>query len=223
MNTELIGRFATFPVVSITSIGAFLDWGFDKDLFLPSSEQTDRVQIDDHVVVFIFLDKQERPCASMRLERFVSDEIAKYSVEQTVEALVYQKTDLGYKAIVDQKHLGLFYQNEVFKPLYCGDVVRAVVKKIRTDGKIDLNLRAAGHNANEDISQKILELLEKNNGFLAIDDKTAPEKIYDLFGASKKKYKMALGQLYKNRKIEIRDDGIRLTGLSQSTTSKAKP
>jgi uncharacterized protein len=223
MNSELIGQFATFPVVSITSIGAFLDWGFEKDLFLPSSEQTDRVQIDDQVVVFIYLDKQDRPCASMRLERFASKEIASYKPEQTVEALIYQKTDLGYKAIVDQKYLGLLYLNEVFKPLYCGDLIQAVVKKIRTDGKIDLNLRAAGHQANDDIGQEILQLLEKNDGFMAIDDKTAPEKIYELFGVSKKKYKVALGQLYKNRKIEIVDNGIRLTRPSSVTTSKAKP
>jgi uncharacterized protein len=219
MNSELVGRFATFPVVSITSIGAFLDWGFEKDLFLPTSEQTDRVQIGDQVVVFIFLDKQERPCASMRLERFTTDEVANYKPEQIVEALIYQKTDLGYKAIVDQKHLGLLYLNEVFKPLYCGDVVQAFVKKIRIDGKIDLNLRAAGHQANSDISEEILKLLQKNNGFMAIDDKTPPEKIYELFGVSKKKYKIALGHLYKNRQIEVLENGIRLT---QPTTSKAK-
>lgn len=219
MNSERIGQFATFPVVSITSIGAFLDWGEDKDLYLPVSEQTERIQIEDQVVVFIYLDKQNRPCASMRLERFASEEPASYKPEQSVEALIYQKTDLGYKAIVDQKHLGLIYQNEVFKPLFCGDLVPAIVKKVRTDGKIDLNLRAAGHQANDDIGQKILQLLQSNNGFMDIDDKTPPEKIYELFGVSKKKYKIALGQLYKNRKIEVLENGIR---LAAPVTSKAK-
>lgn len=210
MNSERIGQFATFQVVSITSIGAFLDWGEDKDLFLPLNEQTERIQIEDQVVVYIFQDKQARPCASMRLERFTSDEIANYKAEQSVEALIYQKTDLGYKVIVDQKHLGLLYQNEVFKKLYCGDVVQAVVKKVRSDGKIDLNLRASGHHANDDIGEDILNQLKKNNGFMPIDDKTPPEKIYELFGVSKKKYKIALGQLYKSRKIVILDNGIRL-------------
>jgi len=211
MNSELIGQFAAFRVVSITSIGAFLDWGFEKDLYLPISEQTDRLQIEDLAVVFIYLDKQDRPCASMRLERFASKEPAPYKAEASVQAIVYQASELGYKAIVDQKYLGLLYKNEVFKPLFCGDQIQAVVKKVRTDGKIDLNLRAAGHQANDDISQEILQMLQKNKGFLAIDDKTPPEKIYELFGVSKKKFKIALGQLYKSRKIEIVEKGIRLT------------
>jgi len=172
MNSELIGQFAAFRVVSITSIGAFLDWGFEKDLYLPISEQTDRLQIEDLAVVFIYLDKQDRPCASMRLERFASKEPAPYKAEASVQAIVYQASELGYKAIVDQKYLGLLYKNEVFKPLFCGDQIQAV---------------------------------------LAIDDKTPPEKIYELFGVSKKKFKIALGQLYKSRKIEIVEKGIRLT------------
>lgn len=211
MSSELIGQFAAYRVVSITSIGAFLDWGFEKDLYLPISEQTDRLQIEDLAVVFIYLDKQERPCASMRLERFATKEPAAYEPEAAVQAIVYQESELGYKAIVDQKYLGLLYKNEVFKPLFCGDQIKAIVKKVRTDGKIDLNLRAAGHRANTDISQEILQMLQKNNGFLTIDDKTPPEKIYELFGVSKKKFKIALGQLYKNRKIEIVEKGIRLT------------
>lgn len=203
--------FATYSVVSITSIGAFLDWGDpEKDLFLPSSEQTEKLQIDDLVTVCIFQDKQNRPCASMRLERFVAKEFPNYQTEEKVRALVYQETDLGYKAIVDQKYAGLLYKNEVFKSLRCGDEVDAFVKKVRTDHKIDLNLRAAGHDANDDIGQQILELLKKNNGFYALDDKTSPEKIYELFGVSKKKYKMALGQLYKGRKIQITETGIKL-------------
>lgn len=206
-----IGQFATFPVVSITSIGAFLDWGFEKDLFLPTNEQTERLQIDDLVVVYVYLDKQERPCASMRLERFAADQPPTYKTEDSVQAIVYQETDLGYKVLVDQKHLGLLYKNEVFKPLFCGSEIQAFVKKVRIDGKIDLNLRKAGHQANSDIGEEILQLLKKNGGFAAIDDKTPPEKIYELFGVSKKKFKVALGQLYKNRQIEVLPNGIRLT------------
>lgn len=211
MNWDHPQKFATYSVVSITSIGAFLDWGDrEKDLFLPSSEQTDKLQIEDLVTVCIFQDKQNRPCASMRLERFVLKELPPYEAETKVRALIYQETDLGYKAIVDQKYAGLLYKNEIFKSLRCGDELDAVVKKVRTDHKIDLNLRAAGHQANSDISQQILDLLNQNNGFYALDDKTAPEKIYELFGVSKKKYKMALGQLYKNRIIKITDAGIEL-------------
>lgn len=211
MNYELVGQFLSLPVVSITSVGAFLDCGEEKDLFLPQSEQLERLQIDDVVVVYVFLDQQDRPCATMRLERFASKEIPHYKPEQKVRALIYHKSDLGYKAIIENKYLGLIYQNEVFHTIHCGDEIEVVVKKVRSDGKIDLNLRAAGHKANDDISQNILNLLQKNNGFLAIDDKTPPEKIYELFGVSKKKYKIALGQLYKSRQIKIESDGIHLT------------
>ena len=207
---DLVGQFATFPVVSITSIGAFLDWGEPKDLFLPQSEQLEQIQIGDTVAVFIYLDKQERPCATMRLERFASDEVPTYKPEAKVEMMVYHETELGYKVLVEQKFLGLLYKNEVFKQLRLGDQLHGYVKKVRDDRKIDLNLRPAGHAANKDIAETILSLLNENNGFLAIDDKTPPEKIYELFGVSKKKYKVALGQLYKGRKIKIDTDGIHL-------------
>jgi predicted RNA-binding protein (virulence factor B family) len=208
---KLIGHFATLPVVSITSIGAFLDWGEEKDLFLPLNEQTAPLAIDNMVPVFIYLDKQERPCSSMRLERFASEEMPPHKVEQKVRGLVYQETDLGYKVLVDEKYLGMLYKNEVFKELFPGDEIDAYVKKVRIgDRKLDLNLRPAGHNTNDDISANILTLLQENNGFLNLDDKTPPEKVYELFGVSKKKYKMALGQLYKSRHILIEADGIRL-------------
>ncbi len=207
---DLVGQFAAFPVVSITSIGAFLDWGEPKDLFLPQSEQLEQIRIGDTVAVFIYLDKQERPCATMRLERFVSDEMPTYKPEAKVELMVYHETELGYKVLVDQKFLGLLYKNEVFKQLSLGDQLQGYVKKVRDDRKIDLNLRPAGHGANKDIAESILALLNENDGFLALDDKTPPEKIYELFGVSKKKYKVALGQLYKGRKIKIEPDGIHL-------------
>ncbi len=207
---DLVGQFAAFTVVSITTIGAFLDWGEPKDLFLPQSEQLEKIEVGDTVAVFIYLDKQDRPCATMRLERFVSDQMPVYKTEAKVALMIYHETELGYKALVDQKHLGLLYKNEVFKSLRLGDQLEGYVKKVRDDRKIDLNMRPAGHGANKDIAESILSLLEENQGFLALDDKTAPDKIYELFGVSKKKYKVALGQLYKSRKIKIETEGIRL-------------
>lgn len=218
-----IGQFASFPVVSITSIGAFLDWGEPKDLFLPTSEQLHRVEFEETVVVFIYLDKQERPCASMRLSRFVSEDFPDYKPEQKAKGLIYHETDLGYQVLVDQKYLGLLYKNEVFRRLRTGEEVDVYVKKVREDHKIDLNLRAAGHQANTDISSQILNLLQKNNGFFPLTDKTSPEKIYELFSVSKKKYKIALGQLYKNRKIEVREDGIHLVVAGDSSIRPTGP
>ncbi len=207
---ELVGQFTTLRIVDITPIGAFLDWGQPKDLFLPKSEQLQDLRLGDEVVVFIYLDKEERPCATMRLERYASDEIPTYKVEQKVKILIYHDTELGYKALVDQKFLGLVYKNEIFAEILVGSEHDAFVKKVREDRKIDLNLRASGHKANQDIGISILTMLTENSGFLAIDDKTPAEKIYELFGVSKKKYKMALGQLYKNRQIAIQADGIHL-------------
>ena len=124
--------------------------------------------------------------------------------------MIASETELGFKAIIDNQYIGLLYKNEIFQPLYVGDIVQAYIRKMRDDGKIDLILRAPGHKATTDIGEKILELLTAKEGFLAIHDKTPPEKIYELFGVSKKKYKVALGGLYKRKLISVDDDGIRL-------------
>ncbi len=205
-----IEDFATLRVVSITDVGAFLDWDQPKDLFLPFSEQTVELAEGDDVVVKIYLDNMGRPCASMRLDRHIDKTTAQYKENETVELLIAAETDLGFKAVINQKHLGLLYKNEIFQPLQTGDVVTGFIRKMREDGKIDLILRAAGHKATGDIGEKIIELLKQNNGFLQIDDKTPPDKIYDLFGVSKKKYKIALGGLYKSKTIAIVDNGIQL-------------
>jgi uncharacterized protein len=208
-----INDFALLRVVSITSVGAFLDWGQPKDLFLPFSEQTCELQIDDSIVVKVYLDNTDRPCASMRLERHLArtpGNPANYKENEEVQLMIASETELGFKAIINNQHLGLLYKNEIFQPLYVGDLTQGYVRKVRDDGKIDLLLRAPGHKATEDIGEKIIHLLKENDGFFALNDKTAPEKIYELFGVSKKKYKVALGGLYKKKLITVADDGIHL-------------
>ncbi len=209
-----IEDFALLRVVSITSVGAFLDWGQPKDLFLPFSEQTCELQPGDDIVVKVYLDNTDRPCASMRLERHLEKNGEKtgiiYKENEEVQLMIATETELGFKAIINNQHIGLLYKNEIFQPLYVGDITKAYVRKVRDDGKIDLLLRAPGHKATGDISEKIMKLLSENNGYLKLDDKTPPEKIYELFGVSKKKYKVALGGLYKQKLITIADDGIHL-------------
>lgn len=205
-----VGQLATLRVVALESVGAFLDWGLPKDLFLPFSEQTQDLRLDDEVIVFIYLDKSSRISASMRLEKHIKKIPAEYSDEQAVKLLIYGQTNLGYKALVNGQHYGILYHNEVFQDLQYGQIVPGFVKKIREDGKIDLSLTKSGHKGADDIAPKILELLAKNGDFLAINDKTSAEKIYELFGVSKKKYKIALGGLYKKRLITVSDEGIRL-------------
>lgn len=198
-------------VVDLKDIGAFLDWGQEKDLFLPHSEQIWEVEVSDLVVVAIYSDKAGRPCASMKLEKFLlpaqSDH---FTSNQAVKVIVYDKTDLGYKVIVENKYSGILFANEVFRKLGPGENITAYVKQIRTDGKIDLILQAQGHKGADEVTPLILELLNNNGGFYPLTDKTSPEKIYELFGVSKKKYKIALGGLYKARKIKIAEDGIYL-------------
>ncbi|WP_413291392.1 S1 RNA-binding domain-containing protein [Bdellovibrio sp. HCB337] len=207
-----VGDIATLKVVGTSSVGAFLDWGLPKDLFLPFAEQNGHLRVGDTVIVYLYLDNTNRIASSMRLDRKVNKEPAEYEAGQSVDLLIVDKTDLGYKALINNQHWGMIYTNEVFQPLKYGQKTQGFIKEIRpSDGKIDLRLYKTGHQGGDEIATRILEMLQKaDGGFLAINDKTSAEKIYELFGASKKKYKIALGGLYKKRLITITDDGIRL-------------
>jgi uncharacterized protein len=204
-----VGEFAYLKVTSLQEIGAFLHWGLPKELFLPFREQTRDLLIGDSVSVFIYLDKAERPTASMRIEKYVDRTYPEMQQGDKVELLVTSETDLGFKAIINNRYLGVIYRNEIFQSVRVGQRCPGYIKKIREDGKIDLSLQQAGYGAGEEIGEKILALLEKRGGFLPVGDKTSAEVIYDFFGVSKKKYKMAIGNLYKKNLIAINDDGIR--------------
>lgn len=207
----MVGEFAVLEVVSIERVGAFLDWGLSKDLLLPFSEQTRDLNIGDYIIVFVYIDKSDRISASMRLHRHADKRVDVYKPGQAVELLIAAKTDLGYNAIINGRHIGVLYSNEVFQPLHYAERKSGYIKAVRPDGKIDLSLTQAGHHAaNEDIGPKIMELLKAEGGFLAINDKTPAEEIHRHFGVSRKKFKIALGGLYKRRLIKIEDDGIRL-------------
>lgn len=205
-----VGEFASFKVVSNEAAGAFLNWGLSKDLFLPFAEQTRRLRVGDSVIAYVYVDNSDRLAASMRLDRNLSNSLEGLEENQEVEILVAAKTDLGYKAIISNNTWGMLYFNEVFKDLSVGTKSTAFIKKIRPDGKIDLSLQRIGHQAADDIAPLILKKLKDSKGFLEINDKTSAELIYSMFGVSKKKYKMALGSLYKQRLITVSDDGIRL-------------
>lgn len=210
------GLFTILRVVSLENIGAFLNgdnWQSEegKDLFLPFAEQNQRLQVGQEVLIYIYTDNQGRPTASMRIEKFTAPDAATaYKLEQKVDLIVFAETDLGYKALINHKHFGLLYKNEVFRPLQYLDEVSGFIRKIREDGKVDLILQAAGNKGAEDLGLMIIQTLEDNNGFLPLTDKTAPEEIYRLFGVSKKKYKIALGFIYKKRLVRIEDDGLHL-------------
>ena len=208
--TITVGEVAVLKVVALEDVGAFLDWGLDKDLLLPFAEQTRRPQLGQEVIVIAYLDKSLRISASMRTEKRMEKAPVDYRIGQAVELLIAEKTDLGFNAIIDGKHWGLLFENEVFQELHYGQSVQGFIKLLRADGKIDLSLAQAGHQGAEGIGPLILEMLAEQSGFLAISDKTSAEEIHRLFGVSKKKFKIALGGLYKQRLITVSADGIRL-------------
>jgi len=214
-----VGEFATLKVARTRKDGALLEWNQPELLFLPAEEQRGEVSRGDEVVVFITLDDREyaRPMASMQLDDFFSRDTSNLSQNQKVELIVFGESHMGFDAVIDRKYRGILYHNEVFQDLRYGDSLTGYVKKIREDGKIDLMTQLRGTRGTTDLGQIILEELRSRDGFLALTDKSDPEEIYDIFGVSKKKFKMALGRLFKHRDVTLHDDGVRLAAPKSST------
>ncbi|MBS2038345.1 GntR family transcriptional regulator [bacterium] len=205
-----MNEFARLRVVSQTRSGAFLDWGEPKDLYLPMEEQTRELAQGEWVVVYLFVDFTNRPAASMRVENYADADASRLRAGQRVRLWIVEETQLGFKALIEQRYLGVLYHSEIFQPLSPGRELLGYVKKIREDGKVDLILQAPGIQGRSEIGQRILEALECANGFLPLTEKSAPEDIYARFQVSKKQFKMALGGLYKQRLVSLDEDGVRL-------------
>ncbi len=207
----MVGEFACLKAVAITSMGAFLDWGLMKDLFVPFREQKQKMEEGKWYVVTVYLDyDSKRLVASAKIEKFLDNLPPEYDAGEEVDLLISGETDLGFNAIINNKHSGVLYKNEVFQPLKKGDRIKGYIKKIREDEKIDLILQKPGYQKVDDISMRIVDVLKEHKGFIAITDKSDPDTIYNLFGVSKKTFKKAIGSLYKFRVISIEDKGIRL-------------
>lgn len=206
-----VGEFACLEVAWINQYGAFLHWGLMKDLFVPFSEQKMKMEVGKRYVVHAHLDDESfRIVASAKVERYLSKERPDYQPGQEVEILIWQKTDLGFKAIVDNRYSGLLYEDEVFERLHTGLRRKAYIKQVREDGKIDLMLQRPGMGKVTDLSPALLEYIRQQGGFTPLCDKSPAEEIYATFGVSKKTFKKAVGDLYKKRLIELLPDGIRL-------------
>jgi predicted RNA-binding protein (virulence factor B family) len=206
-----IGEFANLKVAAVTSMGAFLDWGLLKDLFVPFREQKQKMEVGKWYIVTMYLDVEtKRLVASAKIEKYLDNLPPDYEDGEEVDLMITGETDLGFNAIINSKHLGILYKNEVFQPLKKGQKIKGYIKKIREDEKIDLLLQKPGFQKVDDITLKILDILKEHGGFLAITDKSDPDAIYNMFGVSKKTYKKAIGALFKLRLIRIEDKGIRL-------------
>lgn len=205
---------AWLKVVEVGRAGAFLDWGLDKDLLVPFNEQRVRMEQGKSYLVKLFVDDRGRIAATSKFERFVVDESYYFKEGQEVDIVIADKTELGFKAIVNNSHWGVLYENEVFRPLRRGMKLKAYIKQIREDKKIDLSLQAPApvHAQLDDLSDKILNHLIAQNGYLPLGDKSPPEEIYRTFAVSKKAFKQAIGVLYKKRLITIEKQAIRLSG-----------
>ncbi len=206
-----VGQFAKLRVKENSLAGAFLDWGLQKDLLVPKREQHSRMKEGKSYVVFVFLDKKtNRIAASSKLNKFLSLESPNYDEGQEVDLFICEKTDLGYKVVVNNSHWGMVYANEVFQKLHIGQKLKGYIKTIRDDLKIDISLQQSGYQRVGDISQGILNTIKDLGGSIAVTDKSPPENIYSLFGISKKTFKKAIGALYKKRLITIDSKGIKL-------------
>ena len=207
-----VGEFACLEVAWINQYGAFLNWGLMKDLFVPFREQKMKMQVGKQYVIHAHLDDESyRIVASAKVDRYLSKEKAPYEPGQEVSILIWQKTDLGFKAIIENRYSGLLYESEIFQPLHTGMTLKAYVKQVREDGKIDLVLQKLGAKKVDDFSEVLLQYIKDHEGFTPLNDKSAAEDIYDAFGVSKKTFKKAVGDLYKKRLVVLEAEGIRLT------------
>lgn len=206
-----VDEFACLEVAWVNQFGAFLDWGLMKDLFVPFREQKAKMQKGGRYIVHVHLDDESyRIVASAKVEHYLSKEKPTYKPGEEVHILVWQRTDLGYKVIVDNRFSGMLFHNEIFQPLEMGMQMKAFVKHVREDGKIDLILQRSGARNVEDFAEVLLQFIKDNNGYTSVNDKTDAETIYQTFGVSKKTFKKAVGDLYKKRLIILEPDGIRL-------------
>ena len=208
-----VGDFASLKIVDISpSIGAFLDWGLDKDLLLPRREQGGFRKVGERVVVHVFLDeKSNRIVASTRLQRWFSKTPPAYARDQPAKLLIAGRTPLGYKAVVDNLYQGMLYASELSGPLDIGSSMDGFVKEVRPDGKLDLSLDRSGFARVGPITDQILEALKAAGGSLPYNDASPPDAIRTAFGISKKAFKQAIGTLYRKRLIAIVGEGIELT------------
>lgn len=206
-----VGDFACLACSWVNEYGAFLNWGLTKDLFCPFREQKKRMQIGESYIVHVHLDEESyRLVASAKVERYFKEEQPTYKVGQPVDLLVWQKTDLGFKVIVDNSYAGLVYEDQVFQYLHTGDRVKGYIQMVRPDGKIDCRLQKTGQKHAEDFAETLLQYLKDNNGMCDLGDKSDAEDIKRRFQVSKKVYKKAVGDLYKRHLITISPLSIKL-------------
>ena len=207
----IVGDIVMLKVVAVTPQGAFLDFGLMKDLFVPRSQQLMGMRQGGQYLVRIYLDERTgRIAATEKIDEFLSNDKLTVKELEIVNLTVYRRTDIGYVVIINNVHTGVLHFNEIYRDIHIGDKLEGYIKTIRPENKIDVVLGKPGYKRVEDETEKVMRLLHENNGYLPYNDKSAPEKIYEYFGMSKKTFKMATGALYKQGKINFAKEGILL-------------
>lgn len=206
-----VGEFVSLKVVQVNKMGAFLDWGLPKDLLVPYNQQHTKMEVGKYYLVRVFLDQRtERIAASSKLDKFIDIWPAEYQTGEKVSLIIGGKTDLGFKAIVNDLHWGLLYDNEIFQPLRIGKKISGYIKQVREDGRLDLILTRGSKNKVNDFADKLLAHIAESGGVSPLHDKSSPELIQRTLGVSKKTFKATVGNLLKKGKIAIVKDGIKL-------------
>lgn len=205
------GHFAKLRCVAVTGVGAFLDWGLAKDLLVPFREQKVRMELKKFYVVYVQIDEHtDRIVATTRLSRHLDQTPVSYQIGQLVDLIIFGKTALGYKAIINGAHSGLLFADGVYQPLQLGESVQGYISALREDGKVDLTLHPPGRARVENLESRILAELEARGGFWAIGDHSSAEQIHDELGVSKRTFKQTLGAMLKKRSVSQTAKGIRL-------------
>ncbi len=206
-----VGEAAYLRVAAVNNVGAFLDWGLAKDILVPFGEQHRKMEVGRSYIVYLYLDKYaDRIVASSKINKFIKDETSGYKQKQQVDLLIAGKTDLGYKAIINNQHFGMLYEGDVFQKLYFGQKIKGFIKNVRPDNKVDLTLQLNTSQSRNSLADQIIDYLKSHGGKSSLTDKSKPEDIYKQYAVSKSNYKKALGSLYKKRLISIEKDCIRL-------------
>jgi predicted RNA-binding protein (virulence factor B family) len=209
--TGVVGDIVKLKAVTVTNLGAFLDWGLMKDIFVPKSKQLSVMREGAEYLVKIYIDEQTgRVAATEKIEPFLSNEDLTVKENDSVDLTVYRRTDIGYLVIINNIHTGVLHFNEIYRNIGAGDKMKGFIKTIRPENKIDVVVGKQGYERVEDEAGKILRLLNENNGYLPYHDRSNPEEIYEFFGMSKKSFKMSVGSLFKQQKITLTKTGIKL-------------
>ena len=213
-----VGDFAYLECAWVNKYGAFLKWGLTKDLFCPFREQKQRMEVGRSYIVYIHIDSESyRIVATAKVDRYLNDDPAPFMPGQPVSILVWQKTTLGFKCIVENQYPGLVYEDQIFRYIHTGDRMLAYVQQVRGDGKLDIALQPSGRQHTEDFADRLLTYLREHGGQCPLGDKSDAEDIRETFQVSKKTYKKAVGDLYRRRLITISDDGILLVSSAKKS------